>query len=141
MSVLHTLRSCNFLCTLRSGVGAKSLITRLFIALAGAGLASGCTIVRIEGAERAHVTKFGVLQIVPKVDAKVVAYTSKGFGIVPTLRGATVGYSAETGVIQTDLEACHVVVFRLPKDPAPKKIWEKLLSSSRDICYVKGDAK
>jgi hypothetical protein len=121
-------------------VGVKSLIMRLFIAVAMAGFAGGCTIIRIEGAQKAHVTKFGILQIVPRADAKAIAYTSKGFGIVPTLRGATVGYSSETGVIQTDLEACHVVVFRLPEGPASKDVWEELLSSSRGICYVRGDA-
>ena len=109
--------------------------------LALAGLGSGCTIVRLEGAERANVTKLGVLQIVPRADAQIIAYSSKGFGLVPTSRGATLGYSAETGVIQTDLNSCHVVVFRLPEDPASRRVWEELLSSREGICYARGNAK
>jgi hypothetical protein len=100
-----------------------------------------CTFVRVEGAQSAKLTGFGVLRIVPSGQVRMTSYTSEGFGLVPTLRGATLGYSAEKVVIQADPDVCQVVIFKLPEDEKNRKAWEAILASQGGICFAGGEGK
>jgi hypothetical protein len=99
---------------------------------------SGCTIIRIENASsvKTHLVA-GAIRIVPDPSARdLVAYRVRGFGLVPTRNGVTLGWSAEDAVLMGKSGRCRVVVFELPADPAALAAWRDLMAKHDDICLL-----
>jgi hypothetical protein len=105
-------------------------------------LSTGCTIVRVEsaGAVKVHAVA-GVLKIEAGANSSdVVAYRVRGFGLVPTLGGLTLGYSAEDVVLLKGANACRIIVFELPNLPEAADAWRRLLDERPEICIHGGKA-
>jgi hypothetical protein len=72
---------------------------------------SGCTIVRIDGPAQVTRVYPGVLTISPEAGEAMVAYRSRGLGLVPGRNGITLGYADETVVALGREDECRVVLF------------------------------
>ncbi len=104
--------------------------------LLGAALtATACTIVDIRGARKVILVRPGILQIQPEPGAELVTYRATGIGLIPGLRGATLGVAHEETAIVTDKDTCRVIVFALPRDVGAR---QRLLDSLTDnnLCIV-----
>ena len=84
---------------------------------------SACTTVHVVGGEPTKSRVFlGALQVRPTEAADPITLVSiRGFGLVPGMRGVTLGYRAETWAVVQDPNACRIVVFggppALTRDP------------------------
>lgn len=72
---------------------------------------AACTIVHIEGPAKVTRHYPGTLAIAPAEGSDMIVYRSRGVGLVPGLRGATLGYADETVVALQGEEACRIVLF------------------------------
>jgi hypothetical protein len=72
---------------------------------------SACTTIEVEGAQRVVQRRFGVLAVVPDGDAQAVVLRTRGFGLVPSANGVTVGYRRETAAYFYEPTQCRVVLF------------------------------
>jgi len=96
---------------------------------------SGCTFVRVEGASK-MTAKLGIIRLAPAKPNDMVAVTTTGVGLVPTMRGAALGFATEQAVFMADLSSCRVVVFSA--DKAAADTLRKIVAGRADICYVNG---
>jgi len=101
-------------------------------------LLAGCTIIRIEGAERVEA-RFGVLAIEPRTDASVIAYRLRGAGLVPGHSGPTLGYRSEDVVLVYREGACHLILFEPPDDGAARRKWRDFIEANPSICMPRGE--
>lgn len=108
---------------------------QLFAALCSFAVA-GCTIVNIEGTPGGVQVHGGVLKIVPADRPELIAYESEGFGLVPGLNGATLGYQKETVAMAYVPERCQVVVFRLPETEAGLRLWRQITEQTSHFCIL-----
>lgn len=105
----------------------------------GASLAAcalaGCTVVNVDGPASVTRTYPGVLRILPAEDASTVAYTARGFGLVPGRNGATLGFARETVVAVSDPEECRLILIE-PDEEEAGRIAELLGQAVEDgqIC-------
>ena len=101
-------------------------------------LAGGCTTVRIEGAQPRVERHFGVLRIAPDQNAEALVIRSRGFGLVPTTQGLTVGYRAETAAYLFDPTQCRVVLFPESKAEVASFLatLEQQGTSTANICDI-----
>ncbi|MDE1466510.1 hypothetical protein [Aurantiacibacter sp. D1-12] len=115
--------------------------TVAFLALIGAhAFCSGCTVVRVEGAQATTSVGFGVTELSPQTDADVIAYRLTGFGLVPGLDSTTLGYRSEEVVIVLDQSACSVVIFEATDEQI--ELLEEAFGESSgksSICYLGGE--
>lgn len=72
---------------------------------------SGCTIVRIDGPAQVTRVYPGVLTIAPEAGDAMIAYRSRGLGLVPGRNGVTLGYADETVVALGSADECRIVLF------------------------------
>lgn len=100
-------------------------------------MSNGCTIVLVDSGK---VTQghFGTLSIEPAKQTGVIAYRSVGIGLVPTLRGATLGFARETVAVVSATSPCHVILFQTPNTTESIAFWRKVLINRRDICLLRG---
>jgi hypothetical protein len=109
------------------------------IALAWAFALASCTIVQVDGPAKVTRIYPGVLRIEPAADNSMIAYRSRGFGIVPGHNGVTVGFAGETAVAMADTDQCRVILF----DPDPATIGElaallQPVISKQQVCNLGG---
>lgn len=81
-----------------------------------------------------------MLRIVPQDGVRMVSSKTRGFGIVPTTRGATIGYVSEDAAFQYD-EACSVVIFELPKGEPEREFWKQIILADSKVCVVGEEGK
>ncbi len=96
-------------------------------------LASACTVVRVEGPARVTSTHFGVLRIQPEPGAGMVAYRSRGFGLVPSPEGLTLGYSEAEVALAYDPARCQSIIFQWPSSAEGLRL---LLQHAADIANI-----
>lgn len=105
----------------------------------GAMLAS-CTVIHVADG-RPVSARFGVLTIVPDDRTGLIAYRSTGLGLVPGLRGATVGFQREATVVVRDGSACQVIVFELPDGAEAAALWRDMIARNPNICIREGEIR
>ena len=106
-------------------------------ALCMTAFASACTVIQTSGLDNARLVGMGVLRLEPSADAELLAVESTGFGVVPSLHGAALGFRKDQLAIVPSGGSCKVVVFRWPEDPETSRRLEALLAEG-DICTAKG---
>ena len=115
-------------------------LERVFVALllASCGAAGGCTTISIEGAERVIERRLGVIEVIPAPGAEVMVLRTRGFGLVPSANGATLGYRQETSAYIRDPSRCQVVVF--PENAAQLTAFfvtlERQGTTTTNICSI-----
>lgn len=97
-------------------------------------LIGGCTIVRIEGAQRATTVHLGILKIAPETPGGMIAVDTTGFGLVPGVNGATLGFSRDRAVFMSDLSRCRFVIFETGNNPQSRAFWAKAMSDAQQLC-------
>ncbi len=104
---------------------------------AATGLATaGCTIVRIDGPARVTSVHLGTLRIEPTAPG-ILVYRAAGIGVVPGLRGATLGANVETAALVSDPAACRIILFApRPRDAHALAAALAPVVRDRDICSL-----
>jgi hypothetical protein len=74
--------------------------------------ASGCTIVRIEGADARVRLVPGIVKVRPADPQTIIVVESKGFGVVPQQRAFVLGFASETAAYVDGSSRCAVILFR-----------------------------
>lgn len=98
---------------------------------------SACTIVQVQGGSPATSVHLGILKIDPAPGARSISYRIRGIGIVPSLNGATIGYSREDVVLAYRPEDCRIVLFDWPAERVERRDLAAQLANS-DICQPGG---
>ncbi|OYY91168.1 MAG: hypothetical protein B7Y45_04020 [Sphingomonas sp. 28-66-16] len=111
-------------------------VTAWLVASIGAWLLGGCTIVTVGEGSRVTSIKPGILAIEPAPGAGMLAYRTRGLGVVPGRSGATLGWASEEAVLLYDRSRCSVVVFDQPKNAEAMAFWRKLAEERPDICLT-----
>lgn len=106
--------------------------------LACAPIIGGCTIVRVTGANPETQLHFGLLQLTPSDPEAMVAVEATGFGLVPGVNGATLGFAHSQMVFMTDVSRCRLVIFEAGNDPQSRAFWAKALQDVQQSC-IKGE--
>ncbi|MGZ8286840.1 MAG: hypothetical protein ACXW27_16010 [Allosphingosinicella sp.] len=101
-------------------------------------LASACTIVRVDGPARVTSTHFGVLRIQPEPGAGMVAYRTRGFGLVPGPEGVTLGYSKAEVALAYDPLRCQSIVFQWPGSGEGLSLLLREIKDTANICMTGG---
>lgn len=65
---------------------------------------------QVEGKAGITAVSFGSLRIEPSGEARLVAYRSSGFGLVPGVNGLTLGYGSELVGVVFSPEDCRLVI-------------------------------
>jgi hypothetical protein len=102
---------------------------------------AGCTTVTIQGATSVTSSHFGVLRIATDQSAPLTSVHIRGFGLVPSYSGVTVGKSDEIVVAVTDDKSCHAV-FIVDSDAQVKSIVATFQSANMNtssLCEVRGE--
>lgn len=86
-----------------------------FAFIATSPVATGCTTLEISGAAPRVEHRFGLLRIEPAGGSAAIVVRSRGFGLVPSGNGLTLGYSSETTAYFYRLDQCRIVLF--PRTP------------------------
>lgn len=105
---------------------------------AAALLGSACTIVRVDGPARVTSTHFGVLRIQPESGAGLVAYRSRGFGLVPSPEGVTLGYSEAEVALAYDPLRCQSIIFQWPGSEEGRRLLLQQINDTANICLTGG---
>lgn len=95
----------------------------------------GCTVVNIDGG-RVRSVHPGVLRIEAAPDAGLVVVETEGFGVVPGLSGATLGYSRARMAIASDPYRCQVVILNWPEDEEARATLLRLIGETPQVCAV-----
>jgi hypothetical protein len=101
-------------------------------------LASACTVVRVEGPARVTNTHFGVLRIEPMPGAGMVAYRTRGLGLVPGPEGVTLGYSKAEVALAYDPRRCQSIVFQWPASGEGLNLLLREIKDTANICMTGG---
>ena len=97
-------------------------------------LVGGCTIVRVTGAQPVTTVHFGVLALAPAIPGGMVAVETTGFGLVPGVNGATLGFASSHMVFMDDASHCSLVIFETGNDPQSRAFWTKVLADAQQLC-------
>jgi hypothetical protein len=101
---------------------------------------SGCTVIHIEGGERAFVPRFGVLRIEAPDGARTIVYRSTGLGLVPGRDGVTLGARTETVALVYAPDDCRIVLFQ-PSREDLVALREALVESGLQPACILGESK
>jgi hypothetical protein len=110
----------------------------LLIMSAAAGVAA-CTVVRVDGPAEVSRVYTGILKVAPAEGSAMVAYRTRGLGVVPGRNGLTIGYASETAVALGADDDCRIVLFE-PDAETVSQLASLLrgLVPEGQICNVKG---
>jgi hypothetical protein len=120
--------------------GLRVELPRILAAVTASAILSGCTVVQVYG--EAAVTRtwaFAPLTVAPKPDGQsVVVATARGFGLVPGLRGVTLGYRNEAWAVVADPADCRVIFFGASSQLIRDSQIRALAAQSKggDICII-----
>jgi hypothetical protein len=113
---------------------------RAIIALGWAFGLTACTVVRVDGPARVTRVYPGIIRVEPDTGHSMLAYRSRGFGIVPGRNGLTLGFAGETAVSIASAEECRIVLF----DPDPETVGElaallQPVIPEQQVCNIGGN--
>ncbi|MCI4588825.1 hypothetical protein MOK15_01705 [Sphingobium sp. BYY-5] len=109
---------------------------RTNLLLAACCLSSGCTIVRIEGADPQTRIVPGIVRVKPANAQSMLLVRSAGLGVVAQSQGTTLGYAAETAAYVQDSQRCTIILFQ-PKAADVERLVQALEAggfNGTDLC-------
>jgi hypothetical protein len=106
--------------------------------LACCGIISACTVVQVRGGSPSTSVHLGILKIEPAPEARSLSLRIRGFGVVPGISGATLGFAQEDVVVAYHAEDCRIVLFEPPLGSVDRQ-WLTTLLNNPNICRT-GDS-
>ena len=115
--------------------------SRLFLPVL-LGLA-GCTTVTVQGAADVTSSHFGILRVTANPNAPITSVHIRGFGLVPSSNGVTIGKSDEIITAVNNRNDCHAI-FIVDNDAQVKNIVATFQAAKIDtasLCEVRGEKR
>jgi hypothetical protein len=124
------------------GRETNSVVKACAYATLAALIASGCTVVTVDGAHPSTQRLFGTLQIAPTNPHDASVLYSRGFGFVPGHDGLTVGYRRELVITLPAPGDCQmVIVTGRSISPAMQNVLSQLQAKGGNPCVVTSDGR
>lgn len=101
---------------------------------------TGCTTINISGAQGSSKHR-GILRLEPDKSSDLMVIEASGVGIVPGIRGYSLGYLKERTVLAYDTSRCQVLIFKFPENASDKEALINLAKKTPEICTISSEGK